>query len=82
MVAPALPPASPIFNRLMPNGAACLLDSNILLRISKSDDPQYVAIIQALDALVGQGIRGTVVNYECPGFPALRRSLDFPPADY
>jgi hypothetical protein len=28
----------------MPSGEACLLDSNILLRISKSDDPQHAAI--------------------------------------
>ena len=27
----------------MPTGAACLLDSNILLRISKSNDPQHAA---------------------------------------
>lgn len=39
----------------MPDGGACLLDSNILLRISKSDDPQYAAISHALHALVGQG---------------------------
>jgi len=41
----------------MPTGAACLLDSNILLRISKSNDPQHAAISQALHALVGQGVR-------------------------
>lgn len=41
----------------MPTGAACLLDSNILLRISKSNDPQHAAIRQALHALVGQGVR-------------------------
>ena len=28
----------------MPAGDACLLDSNILLRISKSDDPQHAVI--------------------------------------
>jgi predicted nucleic acid-binding protein len=38
-------------------GEACLLDSNILLRISKSDDPQDAAIAHALRALVGQGVR-------------------------
>jgi hypothetical protein len=38
-------------------GDACLLDSNILLRLSKSDDPQHTAIAQALRLLVGQGIR-------------------------
>ena len=41
----------------MPTGAACLLDSNILLRISKSNDPQHAAIRQALHVLVGQGVR-------------------------
>lgn len=42
----------------MPDGDACLLDSsNILLRISKSDDPQYAAISHALHALVEQGVR-------------------------
>ena len=32
----------------MPVGDACLLDSNILLRISKSDDPQQAVIGHAL----------------------------------
>ena len=41
----------------MPAGDACLLDSNILLRISKSDDPQQPVIGHALRALVGQGVR-------------------------
>src|SRR5260370_37743542 len=41
----------------MPEGEACLLDSNILLPISKSDDPQHPALVQALKALVGQGVR-------------------------
>lgn len=41
----------------MPDGAACLLDSNIPLRISKSDDPQHSAISGALHAMVGQGVR-------------------------
>ena len=41
----------------MAEGEACLLDSNILLRISKSDDPQHPVITQALKALVGQGVR-------------------------
>jgi predicted nucleic acid-binding protein len=40
----------------MPDNA-CLLDSNILLRISKSDDPRHAAISHALHALVGQGVR-------------------------
>ena len=39
----------------MPGGNACLLDSNILLRLSKSDDPRHAAITHALRALVGQG---------------------------
>jgi hypothetical protein len=41
----------------MAEGDACLLDSNILLRISKSDDPHHPVIVQALKALVGQGGR-------------------------
>jgi predicted nucleic acid-binding protein len=41
----------------MPGGDASLLDSNILLRISKSDDPQHAAIRHALRVLVGQGTR-------------------------
>src|SRR5439155_21799903 len=41
----------------MPGGEACLLDSNILLRISKSDDPHHAAISYALHALVGHGAR-------------------------
>jgi hypothetical protein len=41
----------------MADGEACLLDSNILLRIGKSDDPHYVVIGRALHALVGQGVR-------------------------
>ena len=41
----------------MASGDACLLDSNILLRISKSDDPQHAAISHALRVLVGQGTR-------------------------
>ena len=41
----------------MAEGDACVLDSNILLRISKSDDPQHSVIVQALKALVGQGVR-------------------------
>jgi predicted nucleic acid-binding protein len=41
----------------MPTGDACLIDSNILLRISKSDDPQHAAIAHALHALVEQGVR-------------------------
>jgi hypothetical protein len=41
----------------MPSGDACLLYSNILLRISKNDDPQHAAISHALHTLVGQGAR-------------------------
>jgi hypothetical protein len=41
----------------MASGDACLLDSNILLRISKSDDPQHAAISHALRVLVGQRTR-------------------------
>jgi hypothetical protein len=41
----------------MAEADACLLDSNILLRISKSDDPQHAAIGAALHALVGQRVR-------------------------
>jgi predicted nucleic acid-binding protein len=41
----------------MASGNACLLDSNILLRISKSDDPQHAVIRHALHELVGQGVR-------------------------
>jgi hypothetical protein len=37
----------------MSGGDACLLDSNILLRVSKSDDPRHAAISHALGALVG-----------------------------
>jgi len=32
-----------------------LLDANVLLRLSKSDDPRHAAISHALRALVGQG---------------------------
>jgi hypothetical protein len=41
----------------MPEGDACLLDSNILLRMSKSDDPQHAVIGHALRPLAGQGVR-------------------------
>jgi predicted nucleic acid-binding protein len=41
----------------MPDGETCLLDSNILLRMSKSDDPQHGTISSALHILVGQGSR-------------------------
>lgn len=41
----------------MPDGHAWLLDTNILLRMSKSDDPHYVTISGALQLLVSQGAR-------------------------
>ncbi|HEX4135403.1 MAG TPA: type II toxin-antitoxin system VapC family toxin [Bryobacteraceae bacterium] len=41
----------------MAGGDGCLLDSNILLRISKSDDPQHAAISHGLHALVEQRVR-------------------------
>lgn len=41
----------------MPNSDACLLDTNILLRISKDNDPQHAAINQALHSLVKQDFR-------------------------
>jgi predicted nucleic acid-binding protein len=39
----------------MPDAAAWLLDTNILLRMSKSDDPHHPMISAALRALVAQG---------------------------
>lgn len=41
----------------MPSGDACLLDTDILLRISRSNGQHHAAISRALFALVGQGIR-------------------------
>ncbi|MBZ5621280.1 MAG: PIN domain-containing protein [Acidobacteriia bacterium] len=41
----------------MPSAARWLLDTNILLRMSKSDDPHYPMISRALRALVAQGAR-------------------------
>jgi predicted nucleic acid-binding protein len=41
----------------MPEGAAWLLDTNILLRMSKSDDAHHPAIRDALRILVAQGAR-------------------------
>jgi hypothetical protein len=43
----------------MPSGDACLLDSNILLRISKNDDAHHAAISRALHGLVAQA--GSVI---------------------
>jgi len=36
---------------------SCLLDSNILLRMTKSDDPRYGAVSAALQVLVAHGTR-------------------------
>jgi hypothetical protein len=36
----------------MPTGGSCLLDSNILQRIGKSDDPQYAAIAPVIRPFV------------------------------
>ncbi|MGA3259128.1 MAG: PIN domain-containing protein [Bryobacteraceae bacterium] len=41
----------------MPHAAAWLLDTNILLRMSKSDDPHHATVRAALRALVAQGAR-------------------------
>jgi predicted nucleic acid-binding protein len=41
----------------MPDGARWLLDTNILLRMSKSDDPHHAVIREALRTLVAQGAR-------------------------
>jgi predicted nucleic acid-binding protein len=41
----------------MPDGTPWLIDTNILLRMSKSDDPHYPMISGALRALVAQGAR-------------------------
>jgi hypothetical protein len=41
----------------MPDAAAWLLDTNILLRMSKSDDPRHPMISGALRALVAQRAR-------------------------
>jgi hypothetical protein len=50
----------------MAEGDACLLDSNILLRISKRDDPHHPVIAQALKTLVGQGVRLCYTSrFEC-----------------
>jgi predicted nucleic acid-binding protein len=41
----------------MPDAAACLLDTNILLRMSKRDDPHHPMIEGALRALAAQDAR-------------------------
>jgi predicted nucleic acid-binding protein len=41
----------------MASDEACLLDTNILLRISKNDDPYHAAISRALHVLAGQKLR-------------------------
>jgi predicted nucleic acid-binding protein len=38
-------------------GDACLLDTNILLRISTRDDPHHPVIVEALKRLVERGVR-------------------------
>ncbi len=40
----------------MPINTSCLLDSNILLRISKGDDPSHPVIAKAIRELIRQGI--------------------------
>jgi hypothetical protein len=55
----------------MASGEACLLDSNILLRIGKNNDPHHAAISRALHVLVGQGTRlcytsQTGIGLRCP----------------
>ena len=41
----------------MPDAGRWLVDTNILLRMSKIDDPQYPTIDGALQTLVAQGAR-------------------------
>lgn len=41
----------------MTKATACLLDSNILLRMGKRDDPHHRTISSALHALVARGVR-------------------------
>jgi len=64
----------------MPGGNACLLDSDILLRLSKSNDPRHAAISHALRALVGQGYEELSAPHLSPlvarsHFSLLRRHL-------
>ena len=61
----------------MAEGDACLLDSNILLRISKSDDPEQPVIVQALKTLVGQGCASVTLRKRSPnsGTPPRDRSI-------
>ncbi len=42
-------------------GGSCLLDSNMLLRIGKSDDPKHAAI--------GRAVRTLIVQGRAPGTP-------------
>jgi hypothetical protein len=46
-----------VWTRIMADGGrdACLLDSNILPRVSKSDDPHHSVVVQALKTQVAQG---------------------------
>src|SRR5216684_3825761 len=46
----------------MPDAAAWLPDTNILLRMSKIDDPQYPTINGAVRALVARGARFSRVD--------------------
>ena len=41
----------------MAESSSCLLDSNVLLRISQRDDPQHAAIVEALRSLIRRGCR-------------------------
>ena len=61
----------------MAEGDACLLDSNILLRISKSDDPQQPVIAHALKTLVGQGYASVTLRKRSrnSGTPPRDRSI-------
>ena len=59
----------------MASGDACLLNSNILLRISKSDDPQHAAISFALRVMVGQG-RGSATPRRLLASSEWRRMIE------
>jgi hypothetical protein len=61
----------------MPDATAWLLDTNILLRMSKIDDPQYPMINGALRTLVAQGAHDVHLAdarrvLECVDTPARR----------
>ena len=59
----------------MAEGRACLLDSNILLRISKSDDPQHLVVTQALKTLVAKGVRLCYTHRPWQNFGTPQRDL-------